>query len=86
MTIQELSFELREYKEIKQVEKDLQGKNFDDDQFLADYLEEKTDSMDQNDTDDMNSFFYYHLKACASHKTRFEEILSRPSLLFPTLQ
>lgn len=77
MTIQELSFELREYKEIKQVEKDLQRKNFDEDQFLADYLEDMTDDMNQNDTDDMYSFFYYQLKACASHKTRFEEILSR---------
>ena len=77
MTIQELSFELNEYKEIKAVEKDLQGKNFDEDQFLADYLEDITDDMNQNDTDDMFSFFYYQLKACVSHKTRFEEILSR---------
>lgn len=77
MTIKELSFELNEYKEIKAVEKDLQGKNFDEDQFLADYLEDITDDMNQNDTDDMFSFFYYQLKSCASQKTRFEEILSR---------
>lgn len=77
MTIQELQHNLNDYIEIKAVEKDLQRNKFDEDQFLADYLEDITDDMNQNDTDDMFSFFLFTLKACASHKTRFEEILSR---------